>query len=799
MNSDFPPKQLAPPRIEKRRPDPPRRQPLPPELLAQRQIARILGLKVDSLNKLYQKLTNDQRKAIFFKITHDGTITKNTFDGTGLRPLVDRSHGVTLVVPRDENLDKLDDKIKRFATDEPSDGGFLSGQDFARFEDIELGKPKDRLSDELFAAYDSLVASQFVICEIEMISLHRGRNQQRLELESIRQDLHSAFASGVHGTLFEHQEHGDGCCRAVIRCTGAMFKRLVEEAFWQRRIAWFEPKPRFETFHSVWHNFQFDKLAPISSPPEDAPVVCVIDSGVSPGNPFVQPVTKEDLSKSFLKTAPDDPFDEVGHGSGVASLVAYYALTLEDGADNTPKCWIANARILGPDNQIEDERLFGKALEEIVEHFAPLGVRIFNLSVADLAKKWNQDTKRTQPRSSWTARVIDQLSQKHDVVFVVATGNLLLTDIQEAFKSGGTYPHYLLTDESRILDPGQAALALSVGSISSGTLVAHAPDTAIALDFEPSPFTRCGPGIKGETKPEIVDVGGNLIRTPDGSMVRANSGTNVVMASHQLTPAAVHKFGTSFAAPRVSHKLAVILHELNQLGIGHVSAPLLKAFLVNSVSYRGDLAGLIERGDPNSVKWWLHLLGYGFPDSSLATECDDYSMLLFHQGELPPNQVAFFDIPIPVSLAGTTSTKRVTVTVVHHPEVQKWGLESYFGSDLKWRMFRGDIDQTTVVEAMSRSEDVETDAELPNEVQFDHKITRRSRGSVQHDICEWTMHKESYSQNHYTLAIASHQRWDRDIGPTPFAMVVQIEDTGAQVPIYAEIATRLEQPIEQRI
>lgn len=67
------------------------------------------------------------------------------------------------------------------------------------------------------------------------------------------------------------------------------------------------------------------------------------------------------------------------------------------------------------------------------------------------------------------------------------------------------------------------------------------------------------------------------------------------MASHQLTPAAAHKYGTSFSAPRVTNKLAVILDELQQLGMNKVSAPLLKAFLVNSVSYRGDLNALMKQ------------------------------------------------------------------------------------------------------------------------------------------------------------------------------------------------------------
>ncbi|TWU43301.1 Subtilase family protein [Novipirellula aureliae] len=803
MNSEFPPKYLPEPTYLNRRPEKPRRQPLAPEVLARRgEIARVLGIKVDSLNRLLNGLTNEQRKAIFFKVTHDGPID---LAGTGLKPLVDRSENVTLVVPRNDDLSAFTAKLDRFANNEPTGPGYVTGQDFARIEDLERGDPKDRLSDELLADYDSIIKIKqpTFICEIEILSLAQGPKQRVNEIAEILQDLNNAFASGVHGTLFEH-ERSSGVCRAVIRCSGAMFKRLVEEDRWQRRIAWFEPKPKFETFHTTWHRFQFDKLDEIAPPPEDAPIICVVDSGVSPGNPFLKPVAKDDLIVSFLKSAPDSPYDEVGHGSGVASLAAYYVLNLAEGASNQATAWIASARILDDTNQIEESRLFSRVLEDVVKHFAPLGVRIFNLSVADLAKKWNQDSKRTQSRTSWTARTIDRLSREYDVVFVVATGNISPPVILDSLKAGNDYPVYLCDEDSRILDPGQAALAVSVGSVSSGTLVAHSPDTTLALQYEPSPFTRSGPGIKRETKPELVEIGGNLVSDVERTSVRANLATNVVMASHQLSPAAAHNYGTSFAAPRIANKLAAILQDLQLMGIEPIRAPLLKAFLVNSATYRGELDRVIESLDAVEKKKWLDVLGYGFPDASQATDCDDFSILLFHQGTIEPDKVAFFDIPIPASLSQSTGKKRITVTLAHFPEVQKWGLESYFGADLKWRMFRGNVDREAVVEAMSASstdDDIESEAsdiELPNEVPFEHKITRRSRGSIQHDWHEWSQHRDAYSDNHYTLAIASHKRWARAVEPIPFAVVIRIEDIGATVPIYTEIANAVDIMVQTR-
>lgn len=803
MNEDFPPRALPDPIYRQRRPDKPQMIPLPPAVRARRaEVARVLGVKVDGLNKQLKSLTDEQRKAVFYKVTHDGPVS---LGGTGLKPLVDKSRKVTLAVPTGENIDSFSEKLTTLAA-ASDDEESPANQNLARIEDVERAAPKDRLSDELLASYDALIKEQFVICEVEILSIAKGKNQRKDEIASVLVELNNVFAHGIHGTLFEHETR-DGICRAVIRATGAMFQRLVEDDRWQRALSWFEPRPRFETFQTVWKDFAMDQLAPINSPPSHAPTVCVVDSGVSPGNPFLEPVTREELVQSFLKSSPDHPYDENGHGSGVASLAAYHSLDLSEGGTNTPRVWIASARVLTADNQIEDDRLFSKLLEEVVEEFAPKGIRIFNLSVADLARKWNQDEKRTQPRTSWTARTIDRLSREHDVIFVVSTGNIPTNEIRDYILDGSPYPNYLCDDDARILDPGQAGLGISVGSIAAGTLVTSSPDTAIAHEFEPSPFTRSGPGIKGDIKPELVEFGGNLVRDEAPHSVRANASTNVVMATHQLTPAVTHKFGTSFATPRVSHKLAVVLQELQGLGIDHPNASLLKAFLINSASWRSNTKGVADRLNEAQRDGALNVMGYGFPDSSRATDCDDYSILYYHQGEIAPNQTAFFRIPVPAVLTDSSDRKRLSVTVAHYPEVQKWGLENYFGVDLKWRMFRGDVDRDSVINAMSKEDDDEIDRpDQPNELPFTHRVTRRSRGTVQHDWLEWTEHKEDYSADHYTLAVAAYSRWDRNKKPgqrdfkaCPYAIVARLEDLGGTVHVYNHAVAELDLLIEEQI
>jgi hypothetical protein len=326
----------------------------------------------------------------------------------------------------------------------------------------------------------------------------------------------------------------------------------------------------------------------------------------------------------------------------------------------------------------------------------------------------------------------------------------------------------------------------------------------------------------GEIKPDIVDFGGNYLIDVSGQ-VRANAGTNVVMASHQLTPAFSHDSGTSFATPRVTHKIARILEDLQALEI-KVSAPLLKAFIVNSASYDllgDDLSTFIESMDAAKDKSWLNVLGYGMPDYSRATSSNANSAILWFQDKISPDTVMYFNIPVPACLRDSgRAIKRLTVTVVHAPKVQRWGLERYLGTTLKWSMFRGNVSRDEIITAMSVEEEQEettaneiittmsvkpeeeeeeiATAGRPKELKkFKLGINRRSRGTVQHDVYEWSLHREEYSNNFYTLAVAAYSKWN-ETEADPLAIVVRIEDTTGTVPVYAEVKNLLEIEAEVR-
>ena len=112
------------------------------------------------------------------------------------------------------------------------------------------------------------------------------------------------------------------------------------------------------------------------------------------------------------------------------------------------------------------------------------------------------------------------------------------------------------------------------------------------------------------------------------------------------------------------------------------------------------------------------------------------------------------------------------------------------GTTLKWRVFRGDTSQDVIVNTMSQEEfdgnDIE-DNSIPTELKTKLGITLRSKGTVQHDIAEWSRHQRSYSANNYSLAVVSQKKWNRMTEPVPFGIVVRLQDKTRSAVIYSEV------------
>jgi hypothetical protein len=433
-----------------------------------------------------------------------------------------------------------------------------------------------------------------------------------------------------------------------------------------------------------------------------------------------------------------------------------------------------------------EARLLSKLLREIVAHYAPLGIKIYVLAFQILGHVWSEATRRLIARNVWVARTIDQLSREYDVIFINITGNISPHDIRDLMAQQ-PHPGYLTHTLAKIHDPGHAALAVTVGSIAqSGTVIA-APQNAIALVDQPSPFTRSGPGFGEAIKPDFVERGGNLVYDAQFNSVRSNLGTNIVMASGRLTPALQTNNGTSFAAPRVAHHLARIARDLRLAGIS-ATAPLLRAFLAASAEVPPAARMMADRENRMVV-------GYGVPNGFTATDCYGHAAILFWHGIIKVDRNAIFRLHVPADLATAgRGIKRITVAIASAPPVQQWGVEEYLGAEMKFRLFRGDRSFAEIEAALQRDDDeanVAPNATVADMV-GDIGINGRSVGTLQRSCFEWSDHDPNYSIDDYTLAVSlTGAGWVEEDTDIPIGVVVRIEDSTTRFQeLYARVRTR---------
>ena len=330
---------------------------------------------------------------------------------------------------------------------------------------------------------------------------------------------------------------------------------------------------------------------------ENAPLACVVDSGVFSGNPLLSRliVGEEDFDLTEETTT-----DLNGHGTGVAGIVTYGDLCDFDKGTRIfkPLVRICSGKVMhNIRTDMGDETAFveTKRPEQIVSDainffHKEYNCRVFNLSIG------NSDQLYSGGRQMAWASMLDELSRKLDIVIIVSAGNVSKPNVP-AFDNREDLLNQtrdqLLNTEHRLIDPATTALGITVGSITrygepenlSGLTTIP---ISVGKEGYPSAFTRTGEGVNGAIKPDFVDYGGNIsIRqfTPNDLRWGVNRALNEPTLNNTIDKVFKGWHGTSFAAPHVTHIAARLQRALNaQLG-EEPSANLIRALLASSAKY----------------------------------------------------------------------------------------------------------------------------------------------------------------------------------------------------------------------
>jgi hypothetical protein len=563
-----------------------------------------------------------------------------------------------------------------------------------------------------------------------------------------------------------------------------------------------------------------------SAPAADAPAVCVIDSGIQEGHVLLATAIDTPTSHCFLPgVAATDVADYVapgGHGTRVAGAVLYGETIPQDGQPQLP-FWIQNARVLDQQNQMPEALFPPAAIRAAVERFHLNGrhTRLFNHSINATAPA------RTRYMSAWAAE-IDTLSYQHDILVVQSAGNVPtignvpLIGIRDHLTADRQFPLYLSEASCRVANPAQSLQALTVGSVAYGPFDAGGWKSFAEQPGHPSAFSRSGFGIWGVIKPEVVEYGGDAVRTdnnpPDvlvGSRIPNVCPDLVRSTMHPPSPASARdEAGTSYAAPKVS-RIAAAVQELlpdepsllyRALIVQSAQWPTWAETVLNQLRLPEPPPGVARQSLLDQAGRIIQWLGFGVPDAARATTNTDHRTTLITSGvtSIRARECHIYQIPIPAELraAGEDYDIRIDVTMSYaaQPRRTRRNLRRYLSTWVDWKSSKlGESIDSFRVRSLREDgqDDVARDGSvLPwtlHEKESDGLVrsARRNSGTVQKD---WAVVKSNALPEHFCIAVVGHEGWNHDPDASAqYCLAVTLEIQGQEIAIYDPLRVAVEE------
>lgn len=410
----------------------------------------------------------------------------------------------------------------------------------------------------------------------------------------------------------------------------------------------------------------------VPRPPDGAPRLAVLDSGITQGHPLLSPAVGD--AQGFVIPYRDASDNAIaGHGTFVAGLALYgdVAEQIRQG-QFIPQLQLLSGRVFNDDGTDQTE-FVEKCVDEAVRYFKDnYGCRVFNLSYGDFNKVYDGRHVRG------LAYTLDRLTRELGVLFVVPAGNLK-TD-QLPVDPHVRYPHYLLEPHARLLEPAPALNAITVGGLAVVDLTTQAQrhgqtieDVPVAASLQPSPFTRSGFSVGDAIKPDFVEEAGNLAVTRNGGQTRHHGLGIVSMNSGFATGLPFREdHGTSFAAPKVAHTAARLAGRFPENSVN-----LVRAILACHASWPEPAIQLLNRGNDSAGREsLLKLVGYGRITQDALIESDEQVVTLYAEDRIGNNHNQFYELPLPDELWSTGKRQRqISIALAYSPDVRTTRLD----------------------------------------------------------------------------------------------------------------------------
>lgn len=573
-----------------------------------------------------------------------------------------------------------------------------------------------------------------------------------------------------------------------------------------------------------------DLIRRISPPPDDAPAVCILDTGVTRGHPLLQHV----IAPSDA-TAVDPAWGahdngggprNIGHGTQMAGLAAYGDLMTVLTA-STPvrlRHRVESVKILPPRGANPSE-LYGAVTAQAVarpEIVAPQRRRVFSLAVTA-----SDQRDRGQP-TSWSA-ALDALAAGR--MFDPDTGELRYIDGSEEparrlfIVSAGNVPeehlalaHLDRSDVEAVHDPAQAWNVLTVGAYTEKAVITHQNWrgwSPVSPPGELSPWSTTSVTFQDiwPIKPEVVFEGGNVAYN-NGSAEFSAPDDLCVLSTYfmPIVKPFVTSYATSAATAQVARMAAIIQAEYPEFWPETV-----RALIVHSARWTPAMEAHFRdaRGKRDRAKL-LRRYGFGVPNLERALRSANNALTLVAQATMQPfdqgkmREMHLYDLPWPkealAELGATRVRLRVTLSYFIEPNPGRRGWKGRyryashgFRFDVKSpRETRDEFRKRLNALALAEDEDKPKTTSDSDEWFLGQQA--RNKGSIHSDIWEGTAIDLA---ERGVIGVYPISGWWKDksargrrkIGAR-YALVVSIEVDAEDVDIWTPVAVQIGVPVE---
>lgn len=546
--------------------------------------------------------------------------------------------------------------------------------------------------------------------------------------------------------------------------------------------------------------------------------VCVLDTGVNNGHQLLQPIldNTDTLTVNNAWGTNDHYPERAGHGTLMAGIAGYgnleNALISSDKVPITHK--LCSVKILPPPTQEQTPKeLWGDITAQGIaraEIKNPDMILVYCMAVTS-----KEDAENGRP-SSWSG-ALDNLAYgdgENQRLIIVSAGNIR---DKEDWKN---YPesNFLNTIEN----PAQSWNSITVGAYTEKVYITdeiYKDYLPVAKQGELSPFSSTSLiwEKKWPIKPDVVFEGGNLLKSPDGSVITHHEDLDLLSTSKSFNIKPFDTINaTSAATAQASWFVAKIAYEYPDAW-----PETIRGLIVHSADWNNAmlLQMKVRKSHKSDFNNLLKVFGFGVPDLNRALYSKESALTFIAQETIQPfsfkdnnqpetNEIHFFNFPWPkellLSLEATPVKLKITLSYFIEPGAGEIGWKDkyrYQSHGLRFDLNNGEDEEEfrkkINIAAREEGEEVGSDS-------GSHRWTlgknNRSNGSIHSDFWEGTAADLATCNLIAVYPVIGWWRERKHLQKVEtnarYSLIVSLETPMQDVELYTTIKALIEIPIE---